>query len=47
MEVEDSEKEGSEKECEEAKATYKEELMSSIESLRREKKKNKSLQEEL
>jgi hypothetical protein len=43
MEVEDLEKQGSEKECEEAKSTYKEELMSSIESLKREKKKNKSL----
>jgi hypothetical protein len=47
MAVEESDKEGSKVECEEAEADYIEELISSIESLRIEKMKNKSLQAEL
>jgi hypothetical protein len=51
MVVEDSDKEDSkeeyEEEIEETKVDFREELMSSIEVIRREKKKNKKLQEEL
>jgi hypothetical protein len=47
MEVEYSNYEGTEEEYEETKVDYREELLSSIEVIKREKKKNKSLQEEL
>jgi hypothetical protein len=47
MEVEDSDKEDTEEEYEEAEVDYREELLSAIEVIRREKKKNKKLQEEL
>jgi hypothetical protein len=51
MAVEDSDKEDSEEEyeeeIEEAEVDFQEELMSAIEVIRREKKKNKKLQEEL
>jgi hypothetical protein len=47
MEVEDSDKEGIEEEYEEEKFDCREELMSSIEVIKREKKKNKSLHVEL
>jgi hypothetical protein len=43
MVVEDSDEEGYEKEYEEEEVDYKEELLISIEVIRREKKKNKSL----
>jgi hypothetical protein len=44
MVVEDSDEEGSEEECEEVEANYREELMCAIEALKIEKRKNKSLQ---
>jgi hypothetical protein len=51
MEVEDSNKEDSEEayeeEIEETKVDFREELMSAIEVIKREKKKNKKLQAEL
>jgi hypothetical protein len=47
MEIEDSNEEGSKEEYEEEKVDYREELLSAIEVIKREKKKNKSLQEEL
>jgi hypothetical protein len=47
MVVEDSDKEDSEEEIEEAEVDFREELMSAIEVIRREKKKNKKLQAEL
>ena len=47
MAVEDSDKEDSEEEIEEAEVDFREELMSVIEVNRRENKKNKKLQEEL
>jgi hypothetical protein len=47
MEVEDSDEEGTREEYEEAEVDYREELLSAIEVIKREKKKNKSLQEEL
>jgi hypothetical protein len=47
MVVEDFNKESTEEEYEEAKVDYKEELLSAIEVIKREKKKNKKLQEEL
>jgi hypothetical protein len=47
MEVEYSDEEGSEEEYEEAEVDYREEFMSAIEVIKREKKKNKSLKEEL
>jgi hypothetical protein len=42
MEIQDYDEEGSEEECEEAELDYREELMCSIEDLKKEKKKNKS-----
>jgi hypothetical protein len=47
MEIEDSDKEDTEEEYEEAEVDYREELLSAIEVIKREKKKNKKLQEEL
>jgi hypothetical protein len=47
MAVEDSDEEGTKEEYEEAKIDYIEELLCVIEVIKREKKKNKSLQEEL
>jgi hypothetical protein len=47
MAVEDSDKEDTEEEYEEAKVDYREELLCAIEVIRREKKKNKKLQAEL
>jgi hypothetical protein len=47
MAVEDSDEEGFEEEYEEAEGDYREELMCAIEALKRENKKNKSLQTEL
>jgi hypothetical protein len=47
MEVEDSNKEDTEEEYEEAKFDYREELLCAIEVIRREKNKNKNLQAEL
>jgi hypothetical protein len=47
MVVEDSDEEGSEEEYEEEQVDYKEEFLSAIEVIKREKKKNKSLQVEL
>jgi hypothetical protein len=47
MEVEESNEEGSEEEYEEEEVDYREELLSAIEVIKREKKKNKSLQGEL
>jgi hypothetical protein len=47
MEIEDSDKEDTKEEYEEAEVDYREELLSAIEVIKREKKKNKSLQEEL
>jgi hypothetical protein len=44
MEVEDSDEEGTEEEYKEAEVDYIEELLSAIEVIKREKKKNKSLQ---
>jgi hypothetical protein len=47
MEVEDSDKEDTEEEYEEAEFDYREELLCAIEVIRREKKKNKKLQAKL
>jgi hypothetical protein len=47
MEVEYFDKEGTEEEYEEVEVDYKEELLSAIEVIKREKKKNKKLQAEL
>jgi hypothetical protein len=47
MEVEDSDKEDIKEEYDEAEVDYREELLCAIEVIRREKKKNKKLQEEL
>jgi hypothetical protein len=47
MEVKDSDEEGSDEEYEEGEVDYREELMSSIEVIKREENKNKSLQKEL
>ena len=47
MEVEESDEEGSKEEYEEEEFDYREELLSSIEVIKREKKKNKSLEGEL
>jgi hypothetical protein len=47
MEVEDFDKQDIEEEYEEEEVDYREELLCSIEVIRREKKKNKKLQEEL
>jgi hypothetical protein len=47
MSVEDFDEEGTEEEYEEAEVDYREELISAIEVIKREKKKNKSLQAEL
>jgi hypothetical protein len=47
MAVEDSDKEDTEEEYEEAEVDYREELLTAIEVIRREKKKNKKLQDEL
>jgi hypothetical protein len=44
MEIEDSNKEGTEEEYEEEEVDYKEELLSAIEVIKRENKKNMSLQ---
>jgi hypothetical protein len=47
MVVEDSDKEDTEEEYEEVEVDYREELLTAIEVIRREKRKNKKLQEEL
>jgi hypothetical protein len=47
MEIENSDKEDTKEEYEEAEVDYREELLSAIDVIKREKKKNKSLQEEL
>jgi hypothetical protein len=47
MEIEDLDEEGPKEECEEAEVDYREELMCDIESLNKEKNKNKSLQAKL
>jgi hypothetical protein len=47
MTVKDFDEEGTEEEYEEAEVDYIEELLSAIEVIKREKKKNKSLQAEL
>jgi hypothetical protein len=43
MEIEDSDEEGFEEECEEEEVDYREELICAIEALKKEKKKKKSL----
>jgi hypothetical protein len=47
MEIKDFDEEGSKEEYEEAEVDYREELLRDIEVIKREKKKNKTLQEEL